>query len=292
MAKIPILGTGLSGLVGTRVVELLGDKYDFHDLSYATGCDITNSDQVLEQFKESSSDTVLHMAAMTDVDRCEDDKILGEESAAWTINVTGTQNIVEAAKKTTKRIIYISTDFVFNGTKDFYKEDDEPDPINWYARTKYEGEKLVATSNLNFAIVRLSYPYRSDFPQRLDFVRRIIQKAKEDGEIKALADHIFTPTFIDDITDALDVLFESQTIGIFHVVGSESLTPLAATEKIKEIFDIKAKVIPVTREAYFNGRAYRPCKLALKNDKITKLGIHMSKFTQGLIEVKRQLSSS
>lgn len=286
-----VLGTGLSGMVGTRVTELLSGKYDFIDLSFATGIDITNYDQVLAKFEETPAATVLHMAAKTDVDGCEDDKILGEEGPAWMINVVGTENIVAAAKKTGKRVIYISTDFVFNGTKDFYTEEDEPDPINWYSITKHEGEKLVSESGLSFAIARLAYPYRAVYDLKADFVRRILTKAKKGEKLSCLTDHIFTPTFIDDIGDSLDIIIGRKLEGIYHVVGNTSLTPYEAVKKILDTFGLKTEIIPVLREEFFKDRAYRPFKLALKNDKITGFGLNLLDFSLGLTEVKRQMES-
>lgn len=287
--KIPILGTGLSGLVGSRVVELLSDKYDFTDLSYKTGVDITNFDQVLDCFENSSARIVLHMAAKTDVDACEDDKILGEEGLAWLINVVGTKNITEATKKFNKRVIYISTDFVFDGTKDYFTEEDTPNPVNWYGVTKYEGEKVLEQSDINYCIARLAYPYRAYFPQKLDFVRRIIQKAEKGENILSLTDHTFTPTFIDDIAKALDLLLSKNFTGIFHVVGSQSLTPFDAAKLILKTFEIGGHIKPIIRDSYFKDRAFRPCRLALKNDKIARLGVKMKTFTEGLKEMKKQL---
>lgn len=287
--KIPILGTGISGLVGSRIVELLEESFEFTDLSLATGVDITNIEQVLESFKDSPASIVLHMAAKTDVDSCEDDKIYGEEGAAWMVNVVGTQNIVDAAKKYKKRLIYISTDFVFDGTKDYYSEEMEVNPVNWYAITKAEGERLVKEANISYTIIRLSYPYRTYFNQKSDFVRRIIEKAKSKEKLLALTDHIFTPTFIDDIASALQLLFERELVDTFHVVGSENLTPLEAIERITAKYDLKTEIVLTTRAEFFKDRAFRPFKLALKNDKITKLGIKMKRFDEGLEEMKRQL---
>lgn len=287
--KIPILGTGLSGLVGSRIAELLSDSFEFTDLSLATGVDITNEEQILASFQNSSASIVLHMAAKTDVDSCEDDKIYGEEGAAWMVNVVGTANIVNAAKKYKKRLIYISTDFVFDGTKEFYREDMEVNPLNWYGFTKAEGERLVKAANINYTIIRLAYPYRSYYDQKFDFVRRIIDRAKSKQKLLALTDHIFTPTFIDDIAIALQILFERELIETFHVVGSESLTPMEAIKRITAKFDLKTDIVPITRGEFFKDRAFRPFKLALKNDKIAKLGIRMKRFDEGLEELKEQL---
>ncbi len=288
--KIPILVTGMSGLVGTRVKDLLSGEFDFADLSLATGVNIVNFEEVENRLKESDARIIIHMAAKTDVDACEDDKILGEDGDAWQINVIGTNNVVIASENTGKRLIYISTDFVFDGTKDFYTEDDDPDPVNWYGRTKYEAEEIVLKSKVENTVLRLAYPYRSYFQERSDFVRRIITKVKDTGEVEGLEDHIFTPTFIDDIAGALRVVIHRNVSGIYHAVGSLNLPVIEAVKKILSTFGLEARVKRVIRDKYFHNRAYRPFKLALKNDKIKRLGIEMKRFDDGLLEIKKQLT--
>src|SRR3989338_3260125 len=282
--KIPVLVTGMSGLVGTRVKDLLSGEFDFTDLSLATGVNIVNFEDVENKLRESDAKIIIHMAAKTDVDACEDDKILGEDGDAWQINVIGTNNVVLASENTGKRLIYISTDFVFNGTKDFYTENDDPDPLNWYGRTKYEAEEIVMKSKVESVILRLAYPYRSYFQERSDFVRRIITKAKDTGEVEGLEDHIFTPTFIDDIAEVLRFVIYRNVSGIYHSVGSLSLPVIEAVNKILSTFGLEARVKRVIRNEYFLNRAYRPFKLALKNDKIKRLGIEMKRFDDGLLE--------
>ncbi len=288
--KIPVLVTGMSGLVGTRVKDLLSGEFDFTDLSLATGVNIVNFEDVENKLRESDAKIIIHMAAKTDVDACEDDKILGKDGDAWQINVIGTNNVVLASENTGKRLIYISTDFVFNGTKDFYTENDDPDPVNWYGRTKYEAEEIVIKSKIESVILRLAYPYRSYFQERSDFVRRIITKAKDTGEVEGLEDHVFTPTFIDDIAEALRFVLCRNVSGIYHSVGSLSLPVIEAVKKILSTFGLEARVKRVIRNEYFLNRAYRPFKLALKNDKIKRLGIEMKRFDDGLLEIKRQLT--
>lgn len=288
--KIPVLVTGMSGLVGTRVKDLLSGEFDFTDLSLATGVNIVNFEDVENKLRESDAKIIIHMAAKTDVDACEDDKILGEDGDAWQINVIGTNNVVLASENTGKRLIYISTDFVFNGTKDFYTENDDPDPLNWYGRTKYEAEEIVMKSKVESVILRLAYPYRSYFQERSDFVRRIITKAKDTGEVEGLEDHIFTPTFIDDIAEVLRFVLYRNVSGIYHSVGSLSLPVIEAVKKILSTFGLEARVKRVIRNEYFLNRAYRPFKLALKNDKIKRLGIEMKRFDDGLLEIKKQLT--
>jgi dTDP-4-dehydrorhamnose reductase len=281
-----IFATGSTGLVGSRIVELLKDKYLFKDLSFDTGVDITNPDtlDIIRQDKEH--EIVLHLAAKADVDGCEEDKDLGTEGAAYKSNVVGTQNVVDACKEGNKKIIYISTDFVFDGENppaDGYKEEDATHPLNWYAETKYKGEEVVKNSGLPFLIARISYPYRKEFAGKKDFVRAIADRLANKQQVIAVTDHIFNPTFIDDIAYALGKLIETDSTGIFHVVGSQSLSPYDAALLIAEHFGYDESLISkTTRAEFFKDRALRPFNLQLNNDKIKRLGVTMRTFEEGL----------
>jgi dTDP-4-dehydrorhamnose reductase len=304
--KTKILGTGLTGLVGSRFTELLDEVYEFEHISLSNGIDILDKDAVFNKIISSDANTVIHLAAKASVDGCEADKerdkeILEfknwqekeaawrEDKTAWAVNVFGTRNVVEACQKANKRLVYISTDFVFDGAKKSYTEDEKPNPINWYAKTKYEAEKLVQSSGLDYIIARIAYPYRALF-ERNDFVRGLIDKLGKHEKLSMVWDHIMVPTFIDDIVNALDILIRTEQKGIFHVVGSQKISPLNAAFKIAEVFDLDDSIISKTSRAeYFAGKAPRPFCLYLKNDKISKLGIEMSAFDKGLIEIKNQL---
>lgn len=301
-----ILGTGLTGLVGSRVTELLDNVYEFEFINLENGVNILDKQSVFKAVSSSKAPILIHMAAKTNVDGCELDRqrdkaILSfkeksqkeeawvREQTAWAINVFGTGNIIEACQKTNKKIIYISTDFVFNGQKKMYSEDDLPDPINWYAKTKYEGEKLVQSSGLEWIIIRPAYPYRAFF-ERGDIVRNLILKLQRNEQLNMITDHIMVPTFIDDIANALDVLIQRKAKGIFHVVGSQAITPYELALKIAKEFNLDALLISkTTRREYFATKAPRPFCLNLKNDKISNLGAEMLSVDAGLREIKNQL---
>lgn len=286
-----ILGTGLSGLVGSRIQELLKNNYQFENLSLNTGVDITDSEKILSLISSSDASLVLHLAAKTDVDSCQEDMMQGTNGQAWKINVEGTKNVISACKRSGKKLIYASTDFVFDGnSKKPYDEDDAPNPINWYSQTKYEGEKLVTSSSLSWVILRFAYPYRANFQKR-DFVRTIINRLKNGEKVNLITDHIMTPTFIDDLPYALDVILNKRSLGIFHVVGSQFVSPFEAGVIISNIFGFNKNLLQkTTREDFFKNRAPRPFNLALKNDKIRKLGVKMKSFEEGVLEVKKQLN--
>ena len=303
-----ILVTGLTGLVGSRFTELLNESYEFEGISRKTGVDITDKTAVVQRITSSDAEIVLHLAAKTDVDGCEKDKKIDEkfllkndsenqdwikQHTAWIMNVLGTQNIVESCRASEKKLIYVSTDFVFDGNLlqgEGYLEDDTQNPINWYGQTKHEGEKIVINSGLDFIVARLAYPYRANFSNKKDFFRIILQKLKAEQEISGITDHVMTPTFIDDFVYAIDSLIKTKQSGIFHTVGNQFISPFDAACLIAEKFKLRKDLImQTTREEYFKEKAQRPFFLGLKNDKIKKMGIKMKTFEEGLEEIKNQI---
>lgn len=283
--KHEIIGTGLSGLVGSRVVELLSSSYSFTDLSWQSSVDIRDRRAVFKRIGESGASSVFHFAAKTDVDGCENESSKGKESEAWQINVVGTKHVAEACKLYNKQLLYISTDFVFDGDHAPYSETDIPHPINFYGRTKFEGEQVVLQTIENPIIVRISFPYRKSFDQKKDLIRSVAEKINAGEEQQAITDQYIVPTFIDDIAYSLELLIKQRESGIFHVVGSQAVTPYELFEKIGFSLRIGPRLVPVAREAYYQGRAKRPYKSILKNDKITRLGAHLLTVDEGLAKI-------
>ncbi|HBB76168.1 MAG: hypothetical protein A2186_00260 [Candidatus Levybacteria bacterium RIFOXYA1_FULL_41_10] len=292
--KPQIIAFGLSGLVGSRIEELLSDKYEFVGLSTSNGVDITKPETLISIKDYKDASFVLHLAAKTNVDSCELDKDLGEQGEAWRVNVLGPKNVAEVCRETGKKIIYVSTDFVFDGEKpegDSYDEEDIPNPINWYAKTKYEGERVVERSGADYAILRIAYPYRAESDKRGDFSRSIKEKLINGESVKAVTDHVFCPTFIDDLVPVIKELISIDAVGIYHAVGGQALSPYDAAILIAQTFDFDLRLInPITREEFFKGSAPRPFNLELNNGKIGKLGIRMRSFKEGIGESKNQLN--
>lgn len=287
-----ILGTGLTGLIGSRITELLSPDYIFENISRSTGVDITNSDQVRRAISNSDCDAVLHLAAFTNVKEAELEKNKGEMSEAWKINVSGTESIVAACNETDKKLIYVSTDLVFDGEntpEEGYREEDKENPLNWYAKTKYEGELRVREAKIPWIVIRPAYPFRATFTKN-DFVRLFIQKLENNEPLTLLEDRIVTPTFIDDIAGALDILLSQESTGIYHTVGSTMLSIYDAAEVIADIFNFdKSLLSKTTRKEFLVGRPPEPFNSGLNNAKIRKLGAHMRTFAEGVQEVKSQV---
>lgn len=286
---IKIFTIGGSGLVGSRIRELLAFSYIFDDLSLTTGVDITKPEtlEVIKQDREHA--IVLHLAAKADVDSCEKDKVRGREGQAYKINVEGLKHVIAAARSSNKKIIYISTDFVF-GTGEppvgGYAETDTPRPLNWYGETKYQAEEMVKNSGLSFLILRIAYPYRKEFAEKKDFVRSLLERLKNNQKTAVVTDHLMNPTFIDDIAYALKILIDTNASGIFHVVGSQTLSPYDVALCVAQAFRCDPLLISqTTREDFFKDRAQRPFNLSMNNDKIQKLGAKMKGFEEGVQEL-------
>lgn len=291
MTQTSIIGIGISGLVGSRVKALL-PEYSWIGLSRDSGFDIQDVSTVaFDTYPEA--EWVILFAAKADVDACELDKSQGKEGEAWRINVEGVKNVVDACKKDAKKLLYISTDFVFSGNDTpagGYTEESVPDPINWYGQTKFEAENIIKASGIPYLIVRPAYPYRASFEAKKDFFRAILGRLKANQSIKAITDHVYSPTFIDDIAVAIGQLLKQDQRGIFHIVGSQSLSPYDAAIEIAKVFTCDSSLIGgTTRKEYFAGKANRPYNLHMNNDKISKLGVQMHSFSEGLEIIKKQL---
>lgn len=291
-----IIGTGLSGLVGSRIVELLKDKFEFIDFSLDTGVNILDNASLSAAFSQNSDAVaVLHLAAFTDTNTAWEQRN-NKNGLCYQLNVIGTQNILNLAQKYNQQLIYISTDFVFDGTKtDPYLETDTPNPIEWYGETKYLGEKIITDSGYsNYNISRITYPYRAEFETKVDIIRKVINKLKNKEEIKMFSDQICTYTFIDDIAAALGFFIENKTTGIYHLVGSSSHSPYDMCLKVAEVFGFDKNLISANSlDEFIKSQPVgsRPWQKTLitSNQKATNLGLTFKTLAEGLEEIKKQI---
>lgn len=295
MIKPKIIGTGLSGLVGTRIVEILKDKFEFVDFSLDSGVNLLDKENLTQAFeKNKDAVAVLHMAAFTDTNIAWEQR--GDKSAiCYQLNVQGTQNILDLAQKYNQYLIYISTDFVFDGNKTTpYLETDNPSPIEWYGETKYLGEKVITDSGYtNYNISRITYPYRAKFDTKPDIIRKVLTKLQNGEEVKLFSDQICTYTFIDDIAQAINKFLTDKPIGIFHVVGSSSHSPYEMAKIIAKVFDLDQNLVqPSSLDEYIKSQpeGSRPWQKTLitSNQKAKDLGLTFKTLEEGLIEIKAQ----
>lgn len=302
--KKQVIATGLSGLVGSRIFELLNHKFKFINFSLDSGVDITNSNLLKQKFNQYSlAKLVLHLAAFTDVDaswRQNGDK----NGSCYKVNVLGSKNIAQLCAKTGKHLIHISTDFVFDGKnppKEGYTEKDPPNPIEWYGKTKLLAEEEIKKSGCNYTILRIAFPFKAkpaplslEPVVKFDLVRKIKQKLEAKKEVKMFTDQTITPTFIDDICMIVNQCLIQQPQEIFHCVGSSSLSPYSLALKIASIFSLDKSLIKRSSLANYlkkeDGNRPRQKNLMISNKKLeSQFGIKMLTIEKALAKLKKQL---
>lgn len=295
-----IIGTGLSGLVGSRIVELLQDRHEFVDFSLDSGVDITDFPALQSAFtKHQDAESVLHLAAFTDVSAAHE-QTNNKDGLCYRINVQGTKNVARLCAQTGKYLIHVSTDFVFDGKKETpYTEEDQPHPIEWYGQTKLWAEEKVKDSNGEYAILRTAFPFKAkpaapnlEPKIKLDLVRKIKGQLEAGEKLSLFTDQIITPTFIDDLVKVVGVVLIKKPQGIYHAVGSTSLCPYALGKEIAKVFRLNAKLIRQETLGDFLSGPSRPRQknLSLANDKLHReLGVTLSDISEALLKIKGQL---
>lgn len=289
---IKILATGASGMIGSRLLQLLPtDVMLAENLDRANGFDILNLSDLIAKAGNQQIDCLIHFAAFTDVSAAEEQN--GQQNGScYQINVIGTQNVIELAIKLKCHLIHISTDFIFDGAQSLpYTENDTPNPIGWYGQTKYLAEELVKKYCPSWSIVRTSFPYLAKFPGKLDLIRNLIQKMRQGRLAPQFTDHIITPTFIDELAHALITIVKENIVGIYHLTGNDALSDYQISQAISQVFNFSDIVIPFTSVKEYNSVAKRPYPLntALSNQKFQiQFGKHFTSFEETLKVIKSQ----
>ncbi len=237
-----ILGTGLSGLVGSKFVQLYRDEHEFHNLDLTSGVDILNESQVRSAFEKSEAPVIVHFAAFTDTQKAFEQQ--GDmDGPAYKVNVLGTRNIVKAAQDTGKYLIHISTAYVFDGEKKgMYVEEDRVNPIEWYGQTKAWAEEEVQKAAIKYSILRIDRPYREDEFPKLDILHKI--KAKlEAGELPPqFSDTSWTPTSVEKFSALLSWIAKHQPQGVFHTTTEPEYSDFTFAQFVKQYYRLKGEV--------------------------------------------------
>lgn len=295
--KVKILGTGMSGLVGSRIVELLGENFEFENLALEQGYDITKPETLESKIALSEAQILLHLAAFTDVGAAWKEN--GDKNGlCYRINVEGTKNIAHLAAKYNKYLVHFSTDFVFDGEKDEpYTEEDQPNPIDWYGKTKFWAEQEVQNTGGKFCIARLAYPFRANYSQKADQIKQLVDGLKNKTLYPMFTDKIITPTFIDDIALAVEKIIKGQPEGILHLVGSSFVSHYELAKKVAQIFGLDESLIKEGNLVEYlknnpNSRPYPRC-LKISNYKAKELlEIEMKTIDEALKILKDQADFS
>ena len=267
-----LLITGASGLYGSKLAELATARnyevysgYSRDQPAYGTHIrfDVSDKNRVEETLKKVNPEVVLHAAALTDVDKCEINKEL-----AWKINVEGTKNIAEAVKTSRTFIIYISTDYVFNGETGRYKETDTPEPINYYVLTKSKAEEIVKDLSAEYCITRVSVIYgASPSAGKVNFALWLLNKLKRNEQAKIVTDQWNSPTLNTNMAEMTLEIIERKLTGTFHLSGATRISRYDFAKQIAKTFNLDANSISPTTSAEFSWTAKRPKDSSLDTGK-------------------------
>ena len=297
-----ILICGSNGLLGQRLALLLSSQTEYEVLNTSrnrsfvfddrlfdyTQLDVTQKSDVKSLVSSFHPTVIINAAAATDVDWCE----LHREDA-WKANVVGTENLIEAARKVGARLIHVSTDYVFDGNHGPYSEEDKPNPVSYYGKTKLASENAVRTGGIPHTILRTIVLYGYGIGVRDSFPLWVVKSLSKGGTIRCAEDQISNPTHVIDLAFAAIKAFELNRDGIYHVCGLERISRYDFALRTAEVFSLDAALITKIRSAELRQKAHRPLVTGFVTLKAqTELGITPMDTRQGLTLFKRELDSS
>ena len=286
-----ILVTGGSGLLGSAVSLYFKDYFDVistytkHKVTI-NSCetvylDITGAKNTVNAIKKIKPNVIVHTAALVGITICEK-----ESELAYKVNVEGTKNIVNAAKNTKSKIIYISTDYVFDGKKGMYKESDEPNPINYYGKTKQEGEKLINLKNN--VIIRTSIFGWNIVKERKSFSTWIIDELTNNKKINVFFDQLNSMMLVNNCAEALKEIIDKDLTGIWNIASSERISKYDFAIRLAELFNLDKSLMSPIKNNDIAGYEKRPLDVSLDVRKAKKfLKIKLMSVNESLLKMKK-----
>lgn len=268
--KRRLLVVGANGMLGQRVIEFysplndveilassIEDKPLLDHIQYIKS-DITVRNDIKKVVYDFCPDFIINAAAFTNVDLSETEREL-----AWKINVKGVEYLAESARVIDAHLIHISTDYIFDGKNGPYLENDIPNPLGYYARTKLAGENAIKISGAKYSIIRTNVLYGIAKFGRPDFVKWVVDSLRSKKQIRIVTDQINNPTFIDDVVQAINKIIELRKEGIYNIGGAEFISRYDFTLMIADYFDLDKNLIVPIKTEELNQPARRPLKSGL-----------------------------
>lgn len=270
LIKRRILIVGANGMLGQRAVEFYStlkdvellaasveNKFVFDGMEYIQS-DISNRNEIKKIVYDFCPDFIVNAAAFTNVDLSETEREL-----AWKINVKGVEYLSEAARALDSHLVHISTDYIFDGKNGPYSENDIPNPLGYYARTKLASENVLKISGAKHSILRTNVLYGTAKFSRPDFVKWVVDSLRSKKKIKIVDDQINNPTFIDDLVQGINKVIELHKEGIYNIGGNEFLSRYNFTLIIADYFNLDKSLISQIKTEELNQPARRPLKSGL-----------------------------
>ena len=268
------LVTGSSGLVGSQVVkDLVEQNYIVHSCYHNEKplygipmiLDLTDNEKIIQKIQEIKPDVIIHLAAMTNVDLCETEKELSLQ-----INSKATKILAKQAAKQNAFFIYMSTDYIFDGIDGMKKENDLPNPLGFYGRSKLEGESILKKLTSNWCIVRTSTPF-GIHPKKKSFPLWVKENLELKKEIPVLADQFTSPTFVPNLSKMLIEVATRQITGIIHLAGATRISRYELSKMIAENFNFDKTLLKPTTIDEMKWNGIRPKDSSLDVSKATKI---------------------
>ncbi len=295
MSKVLIFGS--NGLLGQNLIRHFYGKHEIYGASFEDEnyipeynfpyytIDLTDRLGVAELINNVQPEIIVNAAAYTNVDGCEDDP-----ETCWNVNVRGVENIIDASGRLHPILVHVSTDYVFDGEDGPYTEDDTPNPQGNYARSKYNAEKAVTGSDLEYIIARTQVLFGAGKKIRPNFATWVIEQLSQKKKIRIVDDQIGTPTYAPDFCEAIDRLLQNEAYGLFHVSGGEIISRYDFALKIAEVFDLDASLIERIKTADLKQKAPRPRNSSFRIYKlINYTGWEPHSLTEALQLLKKEL---
>lgn len=293
-----ILITGVTGLLGTALIQensnnkaikgiYIGD-YEMPNNEFIdyTICNVTNIDMLFNNFQNDKIDCIIHAGGLANTDICE-----REPERVYLSNVIGTKNIIELAHLKQAKLVYISTNAVFDGKNPPYSEEDKPNPINRYGATKLECESLVRKSLKNYLIVRpiLMYGLNNE-NERKSFFIWVLEKLRNKERINIVNDVFENPILSYQCADIIWKLINKDALGIYHIAGRDVLSRYEAVKVTAKVFSLDATLINPVSSNFFPNIAPRPKNTSYRTTKIEgELGVKPLGFEEGLSLFKERM---
>lgn len=298
-----ILVTGSNGLLGQKITERILETKQFSLIATSKGpnrypvkegytyaeMDILNPKNVREVIEAYRPDTIIHTAAMTNVDTCEDQKEL-----AYRLNVEAVQTLVSLCNDYSIHLVHLSTDFIFDGAAGPYDEEAEPNPLSYYGLTKLQAEEAVRNSKCRWAILRTIIVYGIVADMSRSNIVLWAKGALEKGNpINVVNDQWRMPTLAEDLADCCLLAVEKDAQGVYNASGKDIMSISELVGRVADYWQLDKSLIKEISAETLNQTAKRPVRTGFILDKtIRDLGYQPHSFEEGLAIVDQQLQAS
>lgn len=263
-----VLITGGSGFLGGHLIKVMQNKYNViatyfknnpnYSRTFWRRLDLTLSEEIEQVFMEARPNIVIHNAAIADLDVCE-----GNPREAETVNLDATRIISDLCGTFNARLFYISTDQVFDGSGAPYKEDDRPNPINFYGWTKWQAELFISENNPRYVIVRAPIIYGPSALSGTSSSERVRKSLLAGRIVKLISNQIRTPIYAGNLAEAILELTEKKFTGIIHLAGSERISRYEFGVLLAEHLNLDRSLIKAIRQSDSELEAARPLNVSL-----------------------------